>query len=589
MNRRRTFLAAAILAAITVLVYLPAMRNEFVWDDREMVVDNPLVKSPRGLGEIWAGTKLPEYHPLTYSVFWLEWRCWGGNPAGYHVVNIFLHAADVALLWLVLRKLRVPGSWLAALLFGAHPVCAASAAWIAELKNTLSMFFYLAALLFYLRSGEAGGREARRWYGAALAAFALALLAKVSVVVLPPVLLLIAWWREGGITRRELARTVPFFLIAAAAGLYGMTFQNRYTGLNDGLAARLLGGSWAVWFYLWKLLWPFHLTIIYPRWRLSPAVAADWIPAACFAAMLCLFWLNRRGWGRACLFGVGYFVIALAPVLGVFKMAFLDFSQVADHLQYLAAPGIIALGVAGAKRLLPGRPGRVAAVAAVLALSALTWRYEGHFADMRTFWHENLASNPNSYQALIYAGSEADKERRYADAEACFNRVLALRPDSLEGNYNMGVLLDDEGRVDEAIGFLDKTLRLKPDQADAHILLAWCLAEKGRDEEATAHLRAAIRFAPDDFRAHQNLGNLLAKQGRLDEAVAELGEALRLKSDLPDIYVALGFAQGRKGSLAEARACFQKALSLDPGNADARKGLDALLQPRSPANAPAPR
>jgi len=132
MNRRQTILAAAALAAITVLVYLPAMRNGFVWDDREMAIDNPLVKSAGGLGEIWLGKNLPEYHPLTYSVFWLEWRLWGANPAGWHVINILLHAADVALLWLVLRKLRVPGSWLAALLFGAHPVCAASAAWPLE-------------------------------------------------------------------------------------------------------------------------------------------------------------------------------------------------------------------------------------------------------------------------------------------------------------------------------------------------------------------------------------------------------------------------------------------------------------------------
>jgi tetratricopeptide (TPR) repeat protein len=354
------------------------------------------------------------------------------------------------------------------------------------------------------------------------------------------------------------------------------------------LAARLLGGSWAVWFYLWKIFWPFHLTIIYPRWRISAAAAADWIPAVCFALMLCLFWRNRRGWGRACLFGVGYFVTALAPVLGLFKMAFLDFSQAADHLQYLAAPGIIALAVAAGWRRFPATWGRFAAVAVVLALSALTWRNEGHYADMAAFWRENLASNPNSYQAMIYVGSEADKERRFAEAETLFKRVLAMRPDSLEGNYNMGVLLDDEGRVDEAMGFVEKALRLKPDQADAHILLAWCLAEKGREEEAMAHLREAIRFDPNDFRAHQNLGNLLAKQGRLDEAVRELGEALRLKPDLPAIYVALGFAQGRRGSLAEARACFQKALSLDPGNAEARKGLDAALQPRAPTNSPVP-
>src|SRR5208283_5191433 len=159
--------------------------------------NNPLLKSARGLHDIWLGKNLTDYHPLTYSVFWLEWRCWGMNPAGYHAVNILLHAASVILLWLVLRKLRIPGSWLAALLFGVHPVCVASVAWIAELKNTLSMLFYLAALFCWLRSEEPAlaGAAARsgeelnpRWYALALLFFLLALLAKVSVVVLPVVL-----------------------------------------------------------------------------------------------------------------------------------------------------------------------------------------------------------------------------------------------------------------------------------------------------------------------------------------------------------------------------------------------------------------
>ena len=140
-------LAAAALIVITILVYLPAMRGGFIWDDREMAIDSPIVKSPTGLYDIWFTQKLPEYHPMSYSVFWAEWRLWGENPAGYHVVNILIHAVNVVLLWLVLRKLRIPGSWLAALLFGVHPVAVASAAWIAEIKNTLSMFFYLVAVL----------------------------------------------------------------------------------------------------------------------------------------------------------------------------------------------------------------------------------------------------------------------------------------------------------------------------------------------------------------------------------------------------------------------------------------------------------
>ena len=529
------------------------------------------------------------YHPLTYSFLWVEWHLWGANPAGYHVVNILLHAANVVLLWLVLRKLRIPGSWLAALLFGVHPVCVASAAWIAEIKNTLSMAFYLLALLFYLRSEEDAGKGKAGFYAVSMVAFALALLAKISVVVLPAALLLMAWWQRGRISRRDWARTAPFFLLAIASGLFGMTIHNRYTALNDALPARLIGGSWAVWFYVWKLLWPAHLTVIYPRWEINAALPATWIPAACLAAMFYLFWRKRDGWGRAFLFGAGYFVIALGPVLGAFKVVFLDFSQVGDHLQYLAAPGIIALAAAGGREWLgqAKRAGVCAAVAVTAALSVLTWQNQAHYADMDSLWHDNLAMNPRSFQALLYAGAAAEKQGRHEEARGLIQRAVALRPDSLDVHYNMGIILDDLGRTDEAISEMEKALQINPRQADAHILLAWFLDEKGQGKEAAQHLREAMRLAPEDYRAPLNLGNLLVKEGRLEEAIEQYRRALNLKFDDPKVFVAMGNAQGKRGDWDAARNCFTKALSLDPGSADAQNGLAVIRQRQGATNAPA--
>jgi tetratricopeptide (TPR) repeat protein len=360
-----------------------------------------------------------------------------------------------------------------------------------------------------------------------------------------------------------------------AAGLFGTTFQNRFTGLSDPLFTRLLGGSWAVWFYLWKLIWPFHLTIVYPRWEIHPENLVTWIPGMCFVAMLCLAWRARARWGRAVLFGLGYFLIALGPVLGTFKIVYFDFSRVADHLQYLAAPGFIAMVVAAGAHCLRTQARLVVAIVAVSALSILTWQHEEVYADMGSLWRQNLAENPDSFEALLYAGGEADRQHHYAEAENYFQRVLVMNPDSVEGTYNMAVLLDDEGRVDEAIASIEKTLRLRPQQADAHILLAWFLDEKNREDEAVAQLQEAIRLTPDDFRSYQNLGNILAKQGRLDEAIRQFDEALQRAPDNAVIYVGLGYAQGRKGDVAAAQKSFQEALRLDPGNAAAKNGLDA--------------
>jgi hypothetical protein len=187
---------AALLALAAVLVYLPALRGGFIWDDDTLLTDNPAVKTIDGLYSIWFGNWSVDYIPLTLSSFWLEWHLWGLHAAGYHAVNILLHAANAVLVWRVLLRLGVPGSWLAALLFALHPVSASSVAWIAERKNTLSMLFYLLSLWSFLRSDDAihsavKMEKPRRLAGFSLAAFALALLAKSSVAVLPAVLLLV--------------------------------------------------------------------------------------------------------------------------------------------------------------------------------------------------------------------------------------------------------------------------------------------------------------------------------------------------------------------------------------------------------------
>ena len=169
-----TLLAAAIVG-ITLLAYWPAMRGGFIWDDYGFIVGNRLIESPDGLWRFWFTADAPDYFPLTSSVLWLEWRLWGNHPAGYHVVNVLLHAAGAVLLWRVLRRLAVPGAWLAGLLFAVHPVSVASAAWITELKNTLALALYLLTLLVYLRHEDGTGL---RGYLLATGLYLLALLAK---------------------------------------------------------------------------------------------------------------------------------------------------------------------------------------------------------------------------------------------------------------------------------------------------------------------------------------------------------------------------------------------------------------------------
>ena len=252
------------------------LRGGFTWDDDDLITNNPIIRAGDGLRKLWFTTDARDYYPMTGSLCWLEWRAWGNNAMGYHVVNVLLHAANAVLVWTVLRRLKIARAWLAALVFAVHPVNVATVAWVSEQKNTLSMMFAAVAVLLYLQFYD-GGRW--RWYGFSLAAFLLALLSKSAVVMLPFVLLGCVWWTRGRVRWRDVWWSVPFFVISLVLGLVTVWFQYHRAmhGIpvrSDSFLARLAAAGWVPWFYLYKALLPLNLMVIYPKWRID---AGHWV------------------------------------------------------------------------------------------------------------------------------------------------------------------------------------------------------------------------------------------------------------------------------------------------------------------------
>jgi len=177
---------AALIMLLTVLAYLPAWRCGFIWDDDFYVTNNPLLTETDGLRRIWfSAHHQSQYFPLVYTTLRLERNLWGLNPIGYHVVNVLLHSMNALLVWLVLRRLALPGAWLAAAIWAVHPVNVESAAWITELKNTQSTLFYLLALLAWMKFADRETACPWRFYTLALLLQALALFSKPTACTLP--------------------------------------------------------------------------------------------------------------------------------------------------------------------------------------------------------------------------------------------------------------------------------------------------------------------------------------------------------------------------------------------------------------------
>ena len=176
--------AAALLIAV-LLAYQPAWQGGFIWDDDTHLVNNPVLK-PGGLARIWVPGSYANYWPLTATAYWLQFRIWGLNPLGFHLVNIALHALSALLVWRVLVQLRVPGAMFAAAIFALHPVNVESVAWITQLKGILSLLLSLLSVWFYLLYEQQG----KQWrFALSLAAFLLSTLAKGIALTLPVVLL----------------------------------------------------------------------------------------------------------------------------------------------------------------------------------------------------------------------------------------------------------------------------------------------------------------------------------------------------------------------------------------------------------------
>ncbi|MGC3967306.1 MAG: tetratricopeptide repeat protein [Pirellulales bacterium] len=570
-----------------------------------------------------------QYFPALHTLWWLEWRAFGDNPRGYHVVNLLLHFTACVLLARVVRLLALPGPWFAAALFALHPLCVESVAWITEGKNTLSLCFLLASLASHLRSegfrteasaGESSERASLKtsggdqsdvhvldsgissddaraatsvpashllaWYLASLTLFTLAVLSKTNAVALPGVILVILAWKRGRLSIRDVLRIVPMVVIGAAVALIVVGVERNLQGSGRSefdwpWIERLIVAGRACWFYVAKIFWPHPLSFIYPRWRIDPQDATQQLWTLAAIALPLVLWSLRKRVGAAPLTAVLIFGGTLLPQLGLLPLYGQIFSYVADHWVYLSLVPIVVLVASWlahvAERRLPPAAVKFGALAILGAAAFLTWRQTPLYRSEVALWTNVLAKNPDCWLAHNNLALKQIDAEDYTSATAHLAQALELRPRFKEAYVNSGLIAVNQNRRQDAAVDFRKALGIDPRMADAHANLAMLLIDDQQWQEAADHLRAALDRNPRFPQARASLGLLLARTGQVDQGLAELRTAMEQDPEDLKALVNLGTVLAGIGRSDEARAVFQRVLQIDPHQAEAQAGMGNLL------------
>lgn len=585
----RTLFFGLLLAGVTIFAYRPAWNGGFLWDDDDYIVKNDLLTASDGLQRIWFSLDSPsQYFPLVYTTFRIERALWDLNPSGYHWVNLLLHVANALLVWRMLARLNVPGAWLAGAIFALHPVQVESVAWITERKNVLMGFFFLLTLLAWIAFIDERTKRPWPFYVLALVLCVLALLAKSTACTLPAALLLILWLKKTPITKQRLIQIAPFVVLSIGMGLLAVWWERYHQGTTQTAfpflspIQRILVASRAVWFYLSKLIWPSNLTFIYPKWNIRPAHLLDytWLLAGIVACVAIYF--LRRYVGRSVEIAAAFFVITLSPVLGFIMLFTFRYTFVADHYQYLACIGPIALVSAGVASLADMLKQYRALIVggglfAVASLGALTWRQAAMYGDIETLWRTTLARNPECWMAHTNLGIVLLQKGQLNDGIAHYRAALRMQPDSWDAEYNLGTALVAKGEVDEAILHCERAVAMQPNDPDSQVALGDALLQKKRVEEAILHYHKAIALRPDYFLAHYGLARASFEKGELDTAVQHCRAALFIRPDDADCHTVLAVALDQQGETAEAIHHYEKAVQIAPKSISALTNLAWLL------------
>ena len=584
---RRLFLRFAICAgvvAVTWVVFGQTLGHEFVnFDDPDYVAANPNIHA--GLtwhGVAWAFTHVHSHnwHPLTTLSHMLDYQLFGLRAGAHHFVNVLLHGSAAVLLFILLTHMtgasNSPGdefvrssnrtgniwaSGFVAALFAVHPLHVESVAWIAERKDVLSGVFFMLTLLAYVAYTR---KQTIGRYLTMSILFACGLMSKPMLVTTPLILLLLDYWPLNRFTRstrtKLFVEKIPLF--ALSIGSAGATLIAQSGGIIQvrdlPLTRRAANAALAYLIYIWQMVWPAKLALVYPHPGRLLAWEAAGACATLVAITICAFAFRKRH--PYLIIGWCWYLVMLLPVIGLIQVGGQGHADRYTYLPqiglYLAATWWVAdraIGLRHRSEILG-----TTAMAIVIALAWASRIQTSYWHDSERLWRRTLALSARNDLAHLSMGEFLLQHHRFEEAISEFKTILALRPDDPDVNFQLGYAFYEIGEFDLAIQHDEIALKNRPENLEAESNLGNALLQNGRSAEAVEHYRNVLRKQPSSALAHYNLAVGLHRLGQLSEAIAHYKEALSIERDYPDADYFLGEALLQNGQPDEAKAHLEK-------------------------------
>ncbi|GAB4316574.1 MAG: membrane protein [Candidatus Sumerlaeia bacterium] len=559
----------AALLALALIIYLPWIRNDFVYDDVPEIVEWPLVHSPANIGRFFTTADVGLYRPLKYTAVSLLWAAGGGTPWPFHLASVLAHAAAAGMVFIVFRRLEFSIGYAAfgAALFLVHPVQTESVYWISALSAPLSAIFFFAALSTALNIAVLPPNQpAGRRLALMSACLATALLIRESAIVFPAflILYLLAPLRPLNHPSPRRRLVLATGLSTAVVLLYWLVRTrimaqqpHRFDYFTGSLLNTLMTVPWLVTRYIVQFALPLKLSVYHwPAVVTSPLQELFILPVLWLTVLGAAAWRWRRAHPQV-LFFSGCFAVGLVPVLNIVPIN----SIYAERYLYLPMFGLCGLAAWGAAR--------------VNAAAARTGRAE-HLRALRLGGVGLL---------LVLSAISAVRGRVWRNNVTLFTDAAEKTPPgAIIPRFNLAKALADAGRGEEAADVYRDILTIAPNHLPSHLNLSGLLIRAGQLDAAEQVLLHAQAVAPAHSFVLNGLGTIWFHRGDDARALEFFRAASEASPPNPQAFFNAGMACKRLGDISGALRWFEKAIDLAPDYAAARRELTHLRQ--SPRVAP---